>query len=63
MYNGELKYIRSAEEAGRAFVIAPPEALPIGHIEHDPEVMLEVYRIGRRIANENLEAVKEFLIS
>ena len=59
MYNGELKYIRSAEEAGRAFVIAPPEALPIGHIEHDPEVMLEVYRIGRRIANENLEAVKE----
>ncbi len=63
MYNGELKYIRSAEEAGRALVIAPPEALPIGHIEHDPEVMLEVYRIGRRIANENLEAVKEFLIS
>ena len=61
MYNGELKYIRSAEEAGRAFVIAPPEALPIGHIEHDPEVLLEVYRIGRRIANENLEAVKEFL--
>lgn len=61
MYNGELKYIRSAEEAGRAFVIAPPEALPIGHIEHDPEVMLEVYRIGRRIANENLEAVKKFL--
>ena len=61
MYNGELKYIRSAEEAGRAFVIAPPEALPIGHIEHDPDVMLEVYRIGRRIANENLEALKKFL--
>lgn len=61
MYNSELKYIRSAEEAGRAFVIAPPEALPIGHIEHDPEVMLEVYRIGRRIANENLEELKIFL--
>ncbi|WP_303834942.1 patatin family protein [Ruminococcus flavefaciens] len=61
MYNGELKYIRSAEEAGTAFVIAPPEALPIGHIEHDPEVMLEVYRIGRRIANENLEALIKFL--
>ncbi|MCR4637951.1 patatin family protein [Ruminococcus sp.] len=61
MYNGELKYIRSAENAGRAFVIAPPEALPIGHIEHDPEVLLEVYRIGRRVAAENLEAVKAFL--
>lgn len=61
MYNGELKYVRAAEEAGTAFVIAPPEALPIGHIEHDPDVMLEVYRIGRRIANESLEGLKGFL--
>lgn len=61
MYNSELKYIRSAEEKGSAFVIAPPEALPVGHIEHDPDVMREVYRIGRRIANENLEALKSFL--
>jgi predicted patatin/cPLA2 family phospholipase len=61
MYNNELKYIRSAEEKGSAFVIAPPEALPVGHIEHDPDVMREVYRIGRRIANENLEALKSFL--
>ncbi len=61
MYNGELRYIRSAEEKGTAFVIAPPEALPVGHIEHDPDVMREVYRIGRRIANENLEALKSFL--
>lgn len=61
MYNGELKYISSAEKEGRAFVIAPPEKLPVGHIEHDPDVMREVYRIGRRIANENLEALKEFL--
>ena len=61
MYNNELKYIRSAEEKGNTLVIAPPESLPIGHIEHDPEVMLEVYRIGRRIANENLGKIKEFL--
>ncbi len=61
MYNNELKYIRSAEEEGRAFVIAPPESLPIGHLEHDPEVMLEAYRIGRRIANENLDKLREFL--
>jgi len=61
MYNNELKYIRSAEEEGRAFVISPPESLPIGHLEHDPEVMLEAYRIGRRIANENLDKLREFL--
>lgn len=61
MYNNQLKYIRSAEEKGNTLVIAPPEPLPIGHIEHDPEVMLEAYRIGRRIANENLGKIKEFL--
>lgn len=61
MYNNELKYIRSAEDIGSAFVIAPPEKLPVGHIEHDPDVMREVYRIGRRIANEKLEALNKFL--
>jgi predicted patatin/cPLA2 family phospholipase len=61
MYNGQLKHIRRSEEAGTAFVIAPPEELPIGHVEHDPEKMLEVYRIGRRVANEKLEALKGFL--
>lgn len=61
MYNNQLKYIRSAEEKGNTLVIAPPEPLPIGHIEHDPEAMLETYRIGRRIANENLFKIREFL--
>ena len=61
MYNSELKYIRSAEEEGRAFVIAPPEKLPVGHVEHDPDVMLEVYRIGRRTASRYLEDLLAFL--
>ena len=61
MYNSELKYIRSAEQEGRAFVIAPPEALPVGHVEHDPDVMREVYRIGRRTAERCLNQLKAFL--
>ncbi len=61
MYNSELKYIRSAEQEGRAFVIAPPEALPVGHVEHDPDVMREVYRIGRRTAERCLDQLKAFL--
>lgn len=61
MYNSELKYIRGAEEKGSAFVIAPEESLPVGHVEHDPDVMREVYRIGRRIAKERLEALQAFL--
>ncbi len=60
MYNSELKYVRNAEKDGRALVIAPDEKLPIGHIEHDPDVLLEVYRIGRNTAREHLEEIKRF---
>ncbi len=61
MYNAELKYIRRAEQEGRTFVIAPPEKLPVGHIEHNPDVLREVYRIGRNTANKHIEEVKKFI--
>lgn len=61
MYNNELKYIRKAESEGRAFVIAPPEKLPIGHIEHNSDRLLEVYRIGRNTARRNLDDIIKFL--
>lgn len=61
MYNEELNYINEAEKAGRAFIIAPPEKLPIGHVEHDMEKLLEVYRIGRNTANQKLAELKNFL--
>lgn len=61
MYNDELKYVRSSEQDGRAYVIAPDEKLPIGHIEHNPDVLLEVYRIGRMTAMKKLDEIKEFL--
>ena len=61
MYNKELRYIRKAEELGSAFVIAPSEKLPISHVEHDPEILQEVYRMGRKAAMDKLEEVKVFL--
>lgn len=61
MYNSELEYIRAEEEKGRAFVFAPETKLPIGHIEHDPDVLLEVYRLGRKAANDRLDELKRFL--
>ena len=61
MYMGQLKYVRNAENCGRALVIAPETKLPIGHIEHDPDKLVEVYRIGRRTAYEKLSQIKEFL--
>ncbi|MDE5582960.1 MAG: patatin family protein [Ruminococcus sp.] len=61
MYNDELKYVRNSETSEKAFVIAPPEKLPTGRIEHNPDVLREVYRIGRKTATENLDRIKTFL--
>jgi len=61
MYNSELRYIRSAENEGNAFVIAPPEKLPVSRIEHDSDRILEAYRIGRKTAMDNLDALKDFM--
>lgn len=61
MYNAELEYIRRSEQAGKALVIAPPEKLPVGHIEHNPDVLLEVYRTGRNTANKCLDKIKAFI--
>ncbi|HBB72527.1 MAG TPA: patatin family protein [Ruminococcus sp.] len=61
MYNHQLRYVKDAEAEGRAFVIAPPEKLPIGHIEHDQDVLLEVYRIGRLTGKKCLESLRDFM--
>ena len=61
MYNSELKYISKAEKEGGALVIAPPEKLPVGHIEHDTNILQEVYRIGRKTGMEYLDKVIDFM--
>lgn len=61
MYNEELKFVTNAEKQGRAFVIAPPEGLPVGHVEHDANVLQEVYRIGRKAGTESLARLAEFM--
>ena len=60
-YNRALKKVLEAEKAGRAFVIRPPETLPITRIEHDPDKLLAVYETGRAVASEKLPALRKFL--
>ena len=60
MYNKELEYVREAEKAGRALVIRPEKALPIGHISHDPEEMQRVYDIGREAGEKYLDSIIAF---
>jgi len=60
-YNETLAYIRTQEDAGKAFVIRPEEKLPVGHIEHKADKLKVVYDIGRKTGLTHLPAMKEFL--
>ncbi len=61
MYNEQLEYVRKSESEGKALVIAPPVTLPIGHVEHKQDKLLEVYRIGRKTALDNIDRILEFM--
>ena len=61
IYNKQLDHVREAGENGSAFVIRPPQKLPVSHITHDPEKLRAVYRIGRETALSVLPALREYL--
>lgn len=61
IYNETTSYIKEREKSGEVFVIRPPEALKIAHIEHNPSELKRVYEIGRRTAIEKLDEIKAFL--
>ena len=60
-YNRTLEYIDSRIAAGAAFLIAPPEALPISRVSHDPETMQRVYDIGKASGECALSHVNDFI--
>lgn len=61
MYNEQLRHICKSEQQGKAFVIAPPVTLPVGHVEHNQDKLLEVYRIGRNTAREHHDEILKFM--
>ena len=61
MYNRELDYVKEAERKGDTLVIRPHEALPIGHVSHDPSEMKRVYDMGRHAGEERISEIELFL--
>ena len=61
IYNETLDYIKSQEEKGKVLCIRPDIPLPAGHVEHKKENLRATYNIGRRVAEKQLEEIKEFL--
>ncbi|MGI5990027.1 MAG: patatin-like phospholipase family protein [Lachnospiraceae bacterium] len=61
-YNSQLDHVFRERDEGKTFVITPPEALGIGSVTRDPDELERVYQIGRKTMQEQLPALKEFLI-
>ena len=60
-YNAALDYIAREEAQGKLIVLRPPEKLPIGRTEKDPQKLRVVYEIGRSIGQTRIEEIKAFL--
>ncbi|MEF2838474.1 MAG: DUF6363 domain-containing protein, partial [Oscillospiraceae bacterium] len=60
-YNATLDYIARREASGDLLVIRPPEKLPIGRTENDPEKLRSVYEIGRKTAEAQMAEIRAYL--
>lgn len=61
VYNDTIDELHRLVKEGDTFVIAPSVDLGIKRSETDPAQLQRVYDIGIKDANDNLEAMKEFL--
>ncbi len=60
-YNETLSYIKDLEQSGILFVFRPKKALGVGAVEHNPEILEQVYQLGREDATARLDDLKNFL--
>lgn len=60
-YNEQREHIWEYERQGRVLVIAPPQPVEVGHIEHDPAKLLALYIQGRQEGKRRLDEVRAFI--
>ena len=60
-YNAQLDEIARLEAAGEAFVIRPSESVKVPAVVKDPEVLEDVYQVGRRDGLAALPALRAYL--
>lgn len=61
IYTEEQALAAEAERKGEAFVLCPESPLPIGRVEHDPDVIRQTYELGRSVAESRLDELKRFV--
>ena len=61
LYNETLAYISKWESRGELLVIRPETPLKISRAEKNPEVLKQVYELGRKVALDRLAEIKGYL--
>lgn len=61
IYNAQTEYVKTRENEGKAFVLAPDMPLNIGSLERDPAEMRRVYEHGREVINRRLNELTDYL--
>ena len=61
IYKEEQELAAEAERKGEAFVICSESPLPIGRVEHDPNVIRQTYELGRSAAESRMDELKRFV--
>ena len=60
VYNKTLKYIEEQEKSGNILVLRPSKSIKVGRMEQDPEVIKEMYELGKSDANRMLQEISLF---
>lgn len=61
VYNDSRSFVLEQQQAGAALVLCPDDALPAGRTEHDRAKLQATYDAGRRVAERNLDTLRDFV--
>ena len=61
MYNEQLSYISQAEKTSDTLVVRPSKHIKIGKMEHDLNIVQEMYDLGRNDGLAMLDTIKSFI--
>ncbi|MCL2756949.1 MAG: patatin family protein [Coriobacteriia bacterium] len=60
-YNDKYRLITSMQETGEVFMIRPPMPVRVANMEHNPQMLTELYEIGYEEGRKNFCALQRFL--
>lgn len=60
VYNKTIKYIEEQEKLGNILVLRPSKSIKVGRMEQNPDVIKEMYELGKADANRMLQEISLF---